>query len=518
MPPELLPMPPAPARPAGPGASARIGRRERRAPLALAIALGVLVAACDAGAPARPGLAVDLVSEAAADERVAEATSVGLTRADAAGRIVPALARSWRVSDDGSFIVFRLRSMAGSDERPLTAADVARALTAARVAADPATRALLAGVSGVSAPLEDVVELRLSTPQPEILELLARPELAIRAQRPGRSAAPALAGPFAPAKSPAPEVRRLEANPAYFDAAGVGSGSIDLRVTDPADAVRRFARGETDLVLGGLHAGISEARVGAPREALLLTRARATLFLAVNRTRPPLHQLGVRQALERAIDRGQVGRAIYGTDAATPILGLTPPGLSGYPGAPRPDWADLPPAALLADARRRLAEADLGESGRLQLRLAIGDSVEEERVAAALVSGWSSIGVEVIVERRSASGHARALSAGDFEVALASAESRIDSPLPFLLGLRCGANPVGLCLPEADRLLMSAWDAPTLAERMARIALAERLWQEDAALIPLIQPLRWALVSRRVSGFEGNAGGVHPLAALRRTD
>jgi ABC-type oligopeptide transport system substrate-binding subunit len=478
----------------------------------------MVLASCDRRNSDRPGLVVDVLSEAKADALVAEATAVGLTRTDAAGRILPALARSWRVSDDGSFIVFRLRPVAGSAERLLTATDVARSLAQARASANPATRELLAGVSGVLAPLEDVVELRLSTPQPEILELLAWPELAIQPARRGRDAPRQLAGPFALAEPPAPGVRLLNADPAYFDAAAVGTGSIELRVASPADAVRRFARGETDIVLGGFHAGISEARVGAPREALVLSRARATLHLAVNRTRAPFHQLGVRQALERAVDRAQLARAIYGTDAATPILGLTPPGLSGYPGTTRPDWADLPPAALLADARRRLAEADLGEEGRLRVRLAIGDSVEEERIAATLVAGWSAIGAGVVVERRSASGHARALAAGDFDVALASTESRIDSPVPFLLGLRCGANPVGLCLPEADRLLASGWEAPTLAERMARIALAERLWQEDVAAIPLIQPLRWALVAPGVRGFEANPGGVHPLATLRRAD
>ncbi len=507
-------------RPAGAPAGRRGAGRARAAALAatLAAAALALLAACDRRGADRSGLSVDLLSEAAADELVAGATGVGLTRADAAGRIVPGLARSWRVSDDGSFIVFRLRPAAAGEERQLTARDVARVLNAARNSSSPTTRALLAGVSGVAAPLEDVVELRLSAPQPEILELLARPELAIRPQRRGRSSLPRIAGPFTVGESPSPGVRRLVANPAYFDAPAVRSDRIDLSLSSPADAVRRFARGETDLVLGGFHAGVSEARVGAPREALLLTRARATLFLAVNRTRAPFHQLGVRQALERAIDRAAIGRAIYGSDAATPLLGLTPPGLSGYPGAPRPDWASRPPTALVADARRRLAEADLGEAGRLRVRLAIGDSVEEERIAAVLVSAWSAIGAEVLLERRAAAGHERALAAGDFDVALASAESRIDSPVPFLLGLRCGANRLGLCLPEADRLLASGWEAPTLAERMARIALAERLWQEDVAAIPLIQPLRWALVAPSLRGFEGNPGGVHPLETLHRAD
>lgn len=508
---------PSPAPPFAPGgvAPARPARRWRTA--LLVCLLGAL-AACGRGGGAADTLRIDVLTDEAAARLVAESTGVGLTRADAAGRIVPGLARSWRVSDDGSFIVFRLREAEGADTQTLAGREVARALTTARAGADPLTRGLLAGVSGVFAPLDDVVEVRLSTPQPELLELLARPELAIRPRHRGRGMPPAMPGPFAPAEAAEPGTRRLVADPRFFDAANVGVGSVVLRTAAVAEAVRRFARGETDLVLGGFHAGVSEARVGAPREALVLERARATLFVAINRRRPPLDELAVREALTRVIDRAQIGRAIYGTDAAVPLHGLTPPGLSGYVPPPDPEWVGLAPAERLEEARQRLAEAGFDSMNRLRLRLAIGNSVEEERVATVLVAGWSALGAEVVVEKRSPRGHAAALSEGSFDLALASAEAAIDSPLPFLLGLRCGANAFGLCVEEADRVLASGWEAPTLAERMARLALAERLWQEDVATIPLIQPLRWALVSKRVRGFVPNAGGVHPLAAMRRAD
>jgi ABC-type oligopeptide transport system substrate-binding subunit len=82
--------------------------------------------------------------------------------------------------------------------------------------------------------------------------------------------------------------------------------------------------------------------------------------------------------------------------------------------------------------------------------------------------------------------------------------------------LRCDRNRHGSCLPEADRLFADSWKALTLSERMAAIAAAERLWLEDATAIPLVQPLRWALVAPGIEGFRGNRAGVHPLAALAR--
>ncbi|MCB0014499.1 MAG: hypothetical protein KDE34_21440, partial [Anaerolineales bacterium] len=50
----------------------------------------------------------------------------GLTRYDATGRLVPNLAESWQVSDDGLTVQFTLRDDAHwQDGEPVTAADVA---------------------------------------------------------------------------------------------------------------------------------------------------------------------------------------------------------------------------------------------------------------------------------------------------------------------------------------------------------------------------------------------------------
>ncbi|MFQ3666124.1 MAG: ABC transporter substrate-binding protein [Sphingomonadaceae bacterium] len=487
------------------------------------LAAALLTAGCGRPDSEAPPLVVDAIGEERAARLVAQATRIGLTRLDSGGRVVPGLAQSWRVSDNGLFIVLRLRPLAAADGRPVRAADIARALERHRTSGTPEARRLLDGVEAVLAPLDEVLEIRLTTPQPELLEILALPEVAVMAEGRGRQAIPSLPGAYREVaeaedrKSTQPGIL-LERDEGFFDAGNVRQPRARVQAAEPQAAVQRFRRGETDLVLGGLVNGVSEARVGAPRDALVLERTRATLLLAINHAHPMLGNLLVRQALDRSIDRSRVGRAIYGGDQALPVHALTPPGLSGMPDAPIPDWSLLPLADRQSDAQRRLLEAGLPEGERLQLRLATGDSVEEERAAAALVASWAPIGVDIIVERRRRERHAAAVADGKFEMALTIVEGPVDSPLPFLDWLRCGRNRLQVCLPEADELLARARNEPTLAARMEAIALAERLWLDEVSAIPLIQPLRWSLVGRRVQGFQPNAAGVHPLAFLWRQD
>jgi ABC-type oligopeptide transport system substrate-binding subunit len=127
----------------------------------------------------------------------------------------------------------------------------------------------------------------------------------------------------------------------------------------------------------------------------------------------------------------------------------------------------------------------------------------------------AAVGVDLALERRTPADQARAVAAGAFELALVRRDAAYNSPLPFLLPLRCGANRHGACLPEADRLLAGSWKAPTLAERMAALAAAERLWVDDAVAIGLVQPIDWSLVSQRIGGFVANPGGSHALRHLR---
>lgn len=490
----------------------------RRLPPLLLPAAALLLGACRGGDPQDQPLQVDAVSPRAERALVADAISEGLTARDAAGQVVPGLAQSWRVSDDGLSIVFRLRPASFAGGRPITAADAVASLQRARTGqAGPQARDLLAGVTGVSAPLDNVIEIRLSTPQPEILELLATPALAVRRGGTRETAGAFLVGTAPAPTDPAtaePKPTRLTRNPNFHAAPSVLLEAVDVRTVDADAAIRRFNRGAADLVVGGGLDGLGTARVTARREALLLEQPRAALLLLVNYRRPPLSDQRVRRALALGVDRATLGQSFFGSQAAAEVRSLTPGNIAGYR-PPEAGWAGQPFVSRQEDARRLLAESGIDSlAGPLTLTVAIGDSDAEARLMEMVARDYAALGVTLRLERRDPASHRRAIAGGNFDLALLRRETPIDSPIPFLSPFQCSRNRHGVCLPEADRLLADSWKASTRAERLAALAAAERLWAEDGAAIGLVQPLGWSLVSRRVTGFAPNPSGSHALRHL----
>ncbi len=466
------------------------------------------------------------------EEAIDEATGLGLTRRDARGRVVAGLAQSWRVSNDGSFVVFRLRPIMAVGDRLVEASDVARALEAAvRAPAHADLRDLLGGEIDVRAPLPEVVEIRLSTPQPELPDLLALPDMAIRPTGSGRRRTPRLPGPLMEANAPhkpandkasadkAKGRTLLVPDPGFgFPQETEGMPGVALLRLDPDSAVLRYQERDIDFVVGGLMRGLDDAARISERQGLVVAPARAVARLAVNQKSGPLSDGRVRLALAQAIDRDGLARAFGPSNAGEPLIGLIPPNISGQVQGERPAWLTRTLAERQAEAQRLVAEAGFGPDGeRLRLRLAIGRSREETRLGEWLANDWAGLGVDLIVERRSASGLRRAIDAGDVELALDLVESPVDAPSLFLSRLPCGRNRLGLCLPEADQLWQASWKAPTLAERMAAVGAAERLWLEEAHMIPLFQPVRWWLARPRLVEPPPGVDSRHALAHIRMT-
>ena len=482
--------------------------------LPLLALLALAACAKPAEQPETP-LLVDAVDEATRDDLLRAATAAGLTALDPDGRVVPGLAQSWRISDDGLSIVFRLRTAHFSDGAAIAAADVVAAIDAARRGrASPLARDLLAGVTRVASPVEPVVELQLSTPQPELLELLASPLLGIHPRTGAATAGPFLRVVADPAKTAprndaAPVAASLRRNPEFYDEALVAIGTVSIGVRAAEEAILRFNRGETDLVLGGGIDGYASARATARRDTLLTEQRRSTLSLLVNYRQPLLAERNIRRALQLAVNRERLSQLLYGTLAAAPVLALSPGNIADY-APPRPDWADLPFATRQLEATRLIAESG-HDKDELQFAVAVSSNPEDTRILTEIAADLAGIGVRLSLVRRSPEAHAKAIMDGDFELALQRRDTPTDTPLPFLVDKLCDHNRQGICLKEADQLLAESWQAPTRTERLAMLAAAERLWTEDGASIGLLQPLGWLLVATQVNGVAANAAGRHGL-------
>ncbi|CAA9515749.1 MAG: Oligopeptide ABC transporter, periplasmic oligopeptide-binding protein OppA, partial [uncultured Sphingomonadaceae bacterium] len=228
-----------------------------------------------------------------ADAVLMGAAAQGLVRLDAGGQIVPGLAERWSVSDDGLSYIFRIADARWPDGSPVTARAVARQLRGAiaRGSRNPLST-VLTGIEEIVA-TNDVIEIRLAAPRPNLLHHLARAEFGIVRRGAG-------AGPFRVAR----EGDHMILIRIVPDGEEEREERVLLRHARPALAVALFGAGEADFVLGGTWNDLPIARAADPPAAALRLDPAAGLFgVAVVDTGGPLARPEARRALSMAIDR-----------------------------------------------------------------------------------------------------------------------------------------------------------------------------------------------------------------------
>lgn len=470
--------------------------RHRRWRLAGATAL-LLVAACSGGE--QGPLRVDAIGDA--PERVNPnlrpldaprgfllyATAQGLVRFDAGGQVEPALAESWIVSDDGLRYTFRLAPGRTSEEA-IPAEQVVRRLRAAlsRASRNP-LKPTLGLVERVEAMTGRVLEIRLVAPRPNFLQLLAQPEMAILIDGAGT-------GPYVASPADGGRLLLAERRPPVEDfEAGEGVlPSLLLRGTRAADAVARFADGQSDLVIGGTAAELPLARVARlPRGTLRYDPVSGHYGLEVMRAEGLLGDAARRDALSSVIDRAALTETIGAPDPQ-PRASLLPAGIADGPVPTAPAWALLPIEERRAAAQRVLTDY----AGARQLRIAVPESYGSRLLIAHLARDLSAIGVEISAVRLGA--------AADLRLVDLAAPAAIGAW--YLRHFQCGRSAV--CDPAADVALAAARVAPSAAERREQLAQADRLLTAAVPFIPLSQPVRWSLVGRRATGWQPNGFGL----------
>jgi peptide/nickel transport system substrate-binding protein len=421
----------------------------------------------------------------------------GLVRFDAVGNIVPGLAERWNVSDDGLSYIFRIASAQWPDGKKITAQQVARLLKrqlAARSRNE--LRDSLGAIEDIVPMTDRVIEIQLIAPRPNLLSLLAQPELAILNTREGT-------GPFraTPTGGPGGELR-LTREIAGQDEEAAQHEEVLLAGTPVADAIGAFTGGKADLVLGGTFGDLPFAqRVKLPRGALRFDPASGLFGLVPLQAGGGIDNPDARRLLSQALDRGAftAGLAVPGL---APRATLLEPALDGVAPPPAPAWFATPLADRQA-ALRAASDRIFGHDKPL-IRIALPDGPGGELLLRELFRDWGAIGLTV---QRVAPGESADFALID-EVAPSTSASW------FVRRFRCGA--VAVCDPEADKLMEAARLAPVPAQRYALLAEAAARIEAAQLFIPITAPVRWSLVSERIQGFAGNRYARHTLTDLEQ--
>jgi oligopeptide transport system substrate-binding protein len=428
-------------------------------------------------------------------QQVRAATVEGLVALDENGAVVPALAERWIVTDDGMSYIFRLRNSDWPDGKPMSAEQVRDALR--RTIRDLSGTSLgldLAPVSEVRAMTGRVIEIRLSSAEPDFLQLLAQPELGIF-HKGGGSGPMTLerSGTAARLSLLPPEARGLPSSENWRE----GTRVLALRALPSRGAVRAFADGEVDLVLGGTIVDLPLAPTGPlSRGTIRLDAAQGLLGLRVLRPEGLLAEPARREALALAIERETL-LAPFNIAGWVPSTRIAPVSVVGEAAAER--WANATIEQRRADARRRIG----GFAGDRTLTVALPEGPGADLLLREIAADWREIGVNAV----------RAGEGRPADLELIDTLARFGSRRWYLNQFACRVRRV-LCDPKADELVRAANREPDPAARATLLAEAETRLTAQQGYIPLGAPVRWSLVRGDIEGFAENRWAVHPLYPL----
>jgi ABC-type transport system substrate-binding protein len=439
---------------------------------------------------------------APAAQHMRAASFEGMVALDQAGQVVPAIAERWIVTDDGLSYIFRLRDSTWPDGEDITAPDVRRQLRDAFERVRGTSLGLdLAKVRDIRAMTGRVVEVRLTSPMPDFLRLLAQPELGFAKGNSG-------AGPMAASIDEENAVARLTALPpesrgfpAREDWEAVAR-PLTVRALTARAAVAAFSRGEVDLVVGGDLIDFPLAEAGPlSRGTIQVDPALGLLGLTVRREEGVLADAGRREALSMAIDRQALIQR-FGLSGWRESSWIVPPANYAVPPYPDNRWdgASIEERRQVAAARIR---AWAGPDREAVVRIAVPSGPGSDLLLRALGEAWTPIGVTI---RRVAPGEPADLELRD-------TLARYTSPRWYLNQFNCSLK-AGLCSPEADALVRRSLTERDAATRERLLVEAHAALVEREVFIPLGAPVRWSLVRGSIRNYLPNQWAMHPLFPL----
>jgi peptide/nickel transport system substrate-binding protein len=336
--------------------------------------------------------------------------------------LVPSLAESWEISDDGLTYTFHLRpNVLFSDGSPMTSDDVLYSWE--RAANDPnqqwtftlsaLKRDADGQVEGITAPDENTIVVELAQQWAPFLSDVAMFNMSIISKAFAEGNEERLAteclgtGPFALEEFRKGEALVLVKNTNYWEEGLPLLDGVTVQLLPDDNArILQLQGGELDGMMDVPYSRVEELSLD-PNLKIYQFPSSKTRYIVLNVTEAPLDDVHARRALQYATDRQTlVDVVLFGN--GVPATSFMPKGalywndtLAGYP-------------YDLDKAREELAQSATPDGFALELSTLAG-FVDDETMATALKDMWSQIGVEVTINPLETSVWNEAFSGGNFQ-------------------------------------------------------------------------------------------------------
>lgn len=417
-----------------------------------------------------------------------------LLTVDTDGRLLPDLAETWEVGDGGRTYVFRLRKgVRWHDGKPFGSADVR--FTLERLRKQPSvSHEAVRRISEIETPDDRTVILRLAEPWAPFLATLAWGGTYILPRHmPAQGEPPVGTGPFRFGEWVRGERVILEASPRFHRPGPFLDRVVFLVAPDSAQAAERLLRGQADYAVTRIPLLDLPRLERSPRLRVVTLPSSARIFCAFNLRRPELGDRRVREAINRAVDRGDlVRRALYGYGA--PAVGFYTPTVA---------WAYNGDAHVPPLDRQRARELIAAAGVRRELDLVIPDLAPVDQVGVLLGEQLAGVGLKVRVTPLPF--HAwmdRIVRDRDFDLTLMSGTHGPDPEnLSFRFNSRRAFPNLGYVNPELDAVLEAGAASMDLEERARSYYKAQEILAHDLPIAPLAEAVTVSVFGRNVRGL-----------------
>ncbi|MDI1461453.1 ABC transporter substrate-binding protein [Catellatospora sp. KI3] len=301
-------------------------------------------------------------------------------------------------------------------------------------------------------------------------------------------------------------------NPKFWNKSAQYWQKVVVRVIPDTNArVQAIQSGQVDFVSLTSDAGPAVKATGLPYATAGIAVVGMELADRDGAVAPQLKDVRVRQALNYAIDRAAITKAIFGT-FAVPTSQMAAPGFDGY-SKELDDRYPYDPEK----AKSLLAEAGFPNGFTLKVETQQGFGISI--VAQAVVAQWKKIGVEVelttdtqtaqwLTNVTSKKFPVMGFAYGNLPTYLTSLDFMLPRPGPF--------NPFASGDAKLSQLLTAAAAEPDQAKQTALFQQAAGQMIELAWLAPVIRLQGLAVTGPRIGGYEQTADyGLPNVTTLR---
>ncbi|QEW23004.1 ABC-transporter substrate-binding protein precursor [Marinibacterium anthonyi] len=317
----------------------------------------------------------------------------GLTRFMGDGSVVPGLASSWDISDDGLTYTFHLRDgVTFHDGTTMDSADVKFSLDRARAEdSQNAQKALYTGIASIDTPDPLTVVVTLSEPNGSFLFNLAWGDAVIvdAESIENIKTAPVGTGPYTFSEWVQGDHITLTRNADYWgDQPAIATATFKF-ISDPTAAFAAMMAEDVDVFTGFPAPENLPQFEADPRFQVLVGSTEGETILGMNNGQPPFDDIKVREAVAHAIDRQAIiDGAMYGY--GTPI---------GTHFAPHnPAYVDLTSLSDYDPEKSKALLAEAGYADGLSTTLKLPPPSYARRGGEIIAAQLRAVGIDAQIE------------------------------------------------------------------------------------------------------------------------